>query len=164
VRPFPASEEYDTAYQRLAFRLLLTALVLCFSSSVVPTVSAAEKSLLAADVSEHPFEPPDTSSPRATLQTFLNEASEGWRFYLEHGHRRPDFKRHPLYRLYLTEIPAVQRKSLGIPVPGVLEGLGIGGIAVALAAPRTIENFFGAIVLYSDCPGGATCDPTRSFH
>jgi MscS family membrane protein len=42
--------------------------------------------------------------------------------------------------------------SIGIPVLGLLAGLGIGGIAVALAAQRTIENFFGAIMLYSDRP------------
>ena len=49
-------------------------------------------------------------------------------------------------------VAAVWLNSLGIPVLGVLAGLGIGGIAVALAAQRTIENFFGAIMLFSDRP------------
>jgi MscS family membrane protein len=49
-------------------------------------------------------------------------------------------------------IAAIWLNSLGIPVLGVLAGLGIGGIAIALAAQRTIENFFGAIMLYSDRP------------
>jgi len=49
-------------------------------------------------------------------------------------------------------IAAIWLNSLGIPVLGVLAGLGIGGIAVALAAQTTIEDFFGAIMLFSDRP------------
>jgi MscS family membrane protein len=44
--------------------------------------------------------------------------------------------------------------SLGIPVLTILAGFGIGGIAVALAAQRTIENFFGAFMLFADHPVG----------
>lgn len=49
-------------------------------------------------------------------------------------------------------IVAFWLNSIGVPVLGMLAGLGIGGIAIALAAQRTIENFFGAIMLYSDRP------------
>jgi len=42
--------------------------------------------------------------------------------------------------------------SFGIHVITVLAGLGIGGIAVALAAQKTLENFIGSITLYADQP------------
>ena len=42
--------------------------------------------------------------------------------------------------------------NLGFQVTAVLAGLGIGGLAVALAAQKSLENFFGAITLYSSKP------------
>ena len=42
--------------------------------------------------------------------------------------------------------------NFGFNVAALLAGLGVGGIAVALAAQRTIENLFGGIVLYTDQP------------
>jgi MscS family membrane protein len=42
--------------------------------------------------------------------------------------------------------------SFGVNVITVLAGLGIGGIAVALAAQKTLENFIGSITLYVDQP------------
>ena len=42
--------------------------------------------------------------------------------------------------------------SLGLPVLAVLTGLGVGGIAVALAAQRTLENFIGSMTLFADPP------------
>jgi len=54
--------------------------------------------------------------------------------------------------LLILVVVAVWLNSLGVPVLGVLAGLGIGGIAIALAAQRMIENFFGAIMLFSDRP------------
>ena len=41
---------------------------------------------------------------------------------------------------------------LGIPLAGVLAGLGVGGLAVALAAKPTIENFIGGLILFADRP------------
>ena len=35
--------------------------------------------------------------------------------------------------------------ELGFPVASLLAGLGIGGIAFALAAQKTVENLFGAV-------------------
>ena len=42
--------------------------------------------------------------------------------------------------------------NLGFQVTAILAGLGIGGLAVALAAQKSLENFFGAITLYSSKP------------
>ncbi len=42
--------------------------------------------------------------------------------------------------------------ALGVPVNSVVAGLGIGGIAVAFAAQKTVENFFGAISIGVDQP------------
>lgn len=38
------------------------------------------------------------------------------------------------------------------PLTSILAGLGVGGLAVALAAQDTIKHFFGSIVLFSDKP------------
>jgi len=43
-------------------------------------------------------------------------------------------------------------ERLGIPVIPLLAGLGVGGLALALAAQPTIENLIGGIMLYSDRP------------
>jgi len=42
--------------------------------------------------------------------------------------------------------------ALGYPVSGLLAGLGIGGLAVALAAQKTGENLFGSLSLALDRP------------
>lgn len=42
--------------------------------------------------------------------------------------------------------------ELGIPFLGVLAGLGVGGLAIALAAQPTIENFIGSVILFADRP------------
>lgn len=42
--------------------------------------------------------------------------------------------------------------SIGLPVVGVVAGLGVGGFALALAIKPTLENFIGFIILYSDRP------------
>lgn len=41
---------------------------------------------------------------------------------------------------------------LGYPVAGLLTGLGLGGLAVALAAQKTVENLFGAVSIGLDQP------------
>jgi MscS family membrane protein len=41
---------------------------------------------------------------------------------------------------------------LGYPVAGLIAGLGIGGIAIALAAQKTVENLFGAFSIGIDQP------------
>jgi MscS family membrane protein len=42
--------------------------------------------------------------------------------------------------------------TLGYPVASIVAGLGIGGIAIALAAQKTIENLFGAFSIGIDQP------------
>ncbi len=42
--------------------------------------------------------------------------------------------------------------SFGFDVTALLAGLGVGGIAVALAAQKTIENLFGGVTLLADRP------------
>lgn len=42
--------------------------------------------------------------------------------------------------------------SFGFDVTALLAGLGVGGIAVALAAQKSVENLFGAVTLMSDRP------------
>jgi MscS family membrane protein len=42
--------------------------------------------------------------------------------------------------------------ELGYPVTSIIAGLGIGGIALALAAQKTVENLFGAFSLAVDQP------------
>ena len=41
---------------------------------------------------------------------------------------------------------------LGLPLAGLLAGLGVGGLAVALAAKPTLENFIGGLIIYADRP------------
>jgi MscS family membrane protein len=42
--------------------------------------------------------------------------------------------------------------QLGAPLYGLVAGLGVGGIAIALAAQPTIENFIGGLNLFADRP------------
>ena len=42
--------------------------------------------------------------------------------------------------------------QVGIPVYGLVAGAGVGGLAVALAAKSTLENFMGALNLFADRP------------
>jgi len=41
-------------------------------------------------------------------------------------------------------------RSLGIELTAVIAGLGIGGIAIAFAAQKTIENLFGTVMVVTD--------------
>jgi MscS family membrane protein len=41
---------------------------------------------------------------------------------------------------------------LGIPVYGIVAGLGVGGLAIALAAQPTVENLIGGMSLFADKP------------
>lgn len=46
----------------------------------------------------------------------------------------------------------VVAENVGVDVGGLLTGLGIGGLAVALAAKDTLENLFGSLTIFSDRP------------
>lgn len=43
-------------------------------------------------------------------------------------------------------------QNLGFNVTGLIAGLGVGGLAVALAAQKSIENLFGGVTLIADQP------------
>jgi MscS family membrane protein len=59
--------------------------------------------------------------------------------------------------------------DVGIPVYGLVAGAGVGGLALALAAKSTLENFVGALNLFTDRPVrvGDLCrydeDPTAGW-
>jgi MscS family membrane protein len=42
--------------------------------------------------------------------------------------------------------------QVGLPIYGVIAGVGVGGLAIALAARTTLEDFLGSINLYLDQP------------
>ncbi len=49
-------------------------------------------------------------------------------------------------------ILAFGAQDLGLPVLSLIAGLGIGGLAVALAIRPTLENLIGGVILYADRP------------
>lgn len=49
-------------------------------------------------------------------------------------------------------IIALGASDIGIPALGIVAGLGVGGIAVALAAQSTIDNLFGGLSIFADRP------------
>lgn len=54
--------------------------------------------------------------------------------------------------LAVASIAAYGAQQLGLPVIGVVAGLGVGGLAMALAAQSSIENLIGGLNLYADRP------------
>jgi len=52
----------------------------------------------------------------------------------------------------VTGVALKALQLLGAPVTGLIAGLGVGGLAIALAAQGTLENFIGGIILYADQP------------
>lgn len=62
--------------------------------------------------------------------------------------------------LSVAGIAGYGAQDLGLPVVGVIAGLGVGGLAVALAAQSSIENLIGGLNLYADRPirVGDFCD------
>jgi MscS family membrane protein len=54
--------------------------------------------------------------------------------------------------LGFLSVLAMGAQSLGIPVLGVVAGLGFGGLAIALAIRPTLENLMGGLILFMDKP------------
>jgi len=54
--------------------------------------------------------------------------------------------------LGVTVILAFGGQAIGLPIMSVVAGLGIGGLAVALALRPTLENLVGGVMLYIDRP------------
>lgn len=82
---------------------------------------------------------------------------ERWRSRLDPQVQAISFSVLPLGRqivklsLYLIAILSVL-SAWGYSISTVLAGIGVGGIAVALAAQKTIENLFGGVSVISDRP------------
>ena len=56
-------------------------------------------------------------------------------------------------KLFLIAVAALAfLQNVGFNVGGILAGLGVGGLAVALAAQETVKNFFGGVALIADQP------------
>lgn len=100
----------ENPIRRYAFDATL--LVLCALYLIASPAWAAEKPPRADATLEHPLEPPDTSSPRATLQTFLNYARDGWSFFLEHGRAHPDSDKHTGCCLDLSKVPVKRQNDV----------------------------------------------------
>ncbi|HET6278628.1 MAG TPA: mechanosensitive ion channel family protein [Candidatus Polarisedimenticolia bacterium] len=54
--------------------------------------------------------------------------------------------------LLVVGVAATMAQSLGFPITALVAGLGVGGLAVALAAQGTLENLIGGVILYADQP------------
>jgi MscS family membrane protein len=52
----------------------------------------------------------------------------------------------------VTAVALKALQILGAPIAGLFAGLGVGGLAIALAAQDTLQNFIGGIILYTDIP------------
>jgi len=60
-----------------------------------------------------------------------------------------------LFKILVVVVAALWLlKSSGVNLTAILTGLGVGGIAVALAAQKTLENLFGGIMIITDEPIG----------
>lgn len=54
--------------------------------------------------------------------------------------------------LVVTLVPLVMLQNLGVNVGSILAGLGLGGLAIALAAKDTAANLFGSLMIMLDKP------------
>ncbi len=52
----------------------------------------------------------------------------------------------------VASLLSIGANRLGVPVYGIAAGLGVGGLAVALAAQPTVENLIGSLSLFADTP------------
>jgi MscS family membrane protein len=56
-------------------------------------------------------------------------------------------------KLFVGTVASVAAlQNFGFNVTGIIAGLGLGGLAVALAAQKTVENLFGSVSLIADQP------------
>ncbi len=88
---------------------------------------------------------------------FVN-VTEAWLRRLGAGDRRADQILAPLVRnslrliLVLLTLLQIATQLSGKPPSSLIAGLGVGGLALALAAQETIKNLFGSIVILTDKP------------
>ena len=89
----------------------------------------------------------------------LVDVVEGWLLRLStHARSRLDDMLAPIVttslRVTVVLLTLVQAATVvsAKPVTSVIAGLGVGGLAIGLAAQDTIKNFFGSLMLFSDRP------------
>jgi MscS family membrane protein len=88
---------------------------------------------------------------------FVNVA-EAWLRKLGAGDKRADQILAPLVRnslriiVVLLTLLQVATQLSGKPPSSLIAGLGVGGLALALAAQETIKNLFGSVVILTDKP------------
>lgn len=63
-------------------RILLVCAALLTSTVLLVTPVSAQEPMKGVEPGEHPLEPADTSSPRATLFGLIEDGNEAWRAYL----------------------------------------------------------------------------------
>ena len=91
------------------------------------------------------------------LMRLTDVLSEGFAEHLEVTKEKAALAVLPLSRravkLVLVAMAAIGLfQNLGFNVTGIVAGLGVGGIAIALAAQKSIENLFGGLTLSLDQP------------
>lgn len=64
---------------------------------------------------------------------------------------------HPLFGIvrilvFILVVLFILQQSFGINIAAFLTGLGLGGLAIALAAQETLQHFIGALVIFTDRP------------
>jgi MscS family membrane protein len=69
----------------------------------------------------------------------------------------PDHRMWPILQISVKIVVSILAfvmiiQNMGYSISGLIAGLGIGGLAFALAAKDTLSNFFGAVVLFTDRP------------
>ena len=91
------------------------------------------------------------------IATFIDRFAERWHSHLDPRAQAVSFSVLPLGRqivkltLFLIAVLSVV-SAWGYNTSTILAGLGVGGLAVALAAQKTIENLFGGISVIGDRP------------
>lgn len=96
----------------------------------------------------------------ATYVVYQMAELSGWwmRHLTSRTHTSLDDKMAPMVRKTLRTVTVIlglvqiAQQLSDKPITSILAGLGVGGLAVALAAQDTIKNFFGSLVIFADHP------------
>ena len=88
----------------IAIKRLGTLLALLFAAAALSASAAAQEEMgefgeLGEEAGRHALEPPDTSNPRATLRSFLDDARKAWTIFLTSDESRRERSRQAGRRL-----------------------------------------------------------------
>ncbi len=86
-----------------------------------------------------------STGARVLQQSAVTEANQVARSFI------PVFSRIAIVLVWVLAV-VVALDQVGVRVVGLVAGLGIGGLAIAFAAQKTIENLFGSIAIAADRP------------